>query len=151
MARPATEPEVRFWKFVEEDPSTGCMNWTGGIGTNGYGLFRHTNKIQGHAHRFSYKSFVGDIAEKMQIDHLCRNRRCVNPWHLSQVTNRENQRRGVGFIAQNIVKTHCSNGHEFDLLNTHFYKGRRVCKECKRIVLRASRARRRVIISQRPV
>jgi hypothetical protein len=46
------------------------------------------------AHRFAYELLVGPIPEGLVIDHLCRNRRCVNPAHLEPVTAEENWRRG---------------------------------------------------------
>lgn len=86
------DPQDYIRKRVELTPS-GCWEWQLSINENGYGrCFRRDTR--GYAHRFSYASFVGDLAEGMQIDHICRNRRCVNPDHLEQVTASENQRRG---------------------------------------------------------
>ena len=74
----------------------------------------------------------------MQLDHLCRNRKCVNPEHLEQVTHLENQIRGIGFIAKNIRKTHCDRGHPLNGNNLRMYKTRRVCRECKNLIRRKS-------------
>lgn len=70
---------------------TGCWEWQGPMHPKGYGTFAHEL-----AHRRSYEMFVGDIPDGLHIDHLCRNKRCVNPAHLEPVTHAENNRRGLG-------------------------------------------------------
>lgn len=70
--------------------------------------------------------------EGKTIDHLCRNRGCVNPLHLQAVPMRENTLRGFGPSAENARKTHCKRGHEFTPENTYLHDGRRICKQCNR-------------------
>lgn len=71
---------------------TGCWEWDGTLSVEGYGVFRE-NYRQIKAHRWTYEQFVGPIPDGLTIDHLCRNRRCVNPAHLEPVTAGENARR----------------------------------------------------------
>ncbi|WP_396021799.1 HNH endonuclease signature motif containing protein [Bacillus cereus group sp. BfR-BA-01522] len=80
----------------------------------------------------SYEMLKGPIEEGMVIDHLCRNRKCVNPLHLEQVTQRINLLRGEGMSAENVKKTHCPQGHEYTEENTYISKaGSRYCRKCR--------------------
>ena len=107
-----------------------CWDWKAHIQTNGYGQFKFKRKST-LAHRFIYEYYHGSINPKLTIDHLCRNRKCVNPDHLEQVTSRENTLRGNTPAAINARKTHCIRGHEHTPENTYTYHiGKRICKEC---------------------
>ena len=122
-------PELRFWQRVNK--TTGCWNWTGAITTDGYGSFWVTivpGVYQSMlAHRFSFMFHGGKLIEGLTIDHLCRNRKCVNPRHLEQVSSRENILRGLGRAAINSRKTKCLNGHPFDGV----FKKKRFCRICR--------------------
>ena len=80
----------RFWPKVWVTES--CWEWQGHIASNGYGRFRvgDENRL---AHRCSYEFFTGRLPEGLTLDHLCSNKRCVNPDHLEAVTLVENLRR----------------------------------------------------------
>lgn len=105
----------------------------------GYGLTWVAGKLV-KAHRAAYELLVGPIPPGLQIDHLCRNRACVNPSHMEPVTQHVNILRGVGFAAVNAIKTHCPQGHPYDETNTKISKkGRRHCRTC----LRKQEAKRR--------
>lgn len=114
------------WVLAEN----GCWQWTKSC-RNGYPALS-VNKRQQGAHRYSYELFVGPIPEGYTIDHLCRNKRCVNPKHLEAVTNRVNVLRGIGVTAHNSRKEKCKHGHEFTPENTAIRKGGRSCRICER-------------------
>lgn len=141
----------RFWSKVEVDAGSGCWCWIGAILTdNGYGHFWWEGRMR-MAHRVSYETLVAPVAEGLQLDHLCRVRRCANPAHLEPVTPGENVRRSAGpeiARARHSSQTHCAQGHSFDEANTRWaidangYR-RRHCRACKREQGRRKRRKRK--------
>ena len=67
----------------------GCWEWLRYCNGRGYSTVRWAGKKH-RAHRLSYQVWRGKIPDHLEIDHLCRNRRCINPNHLELVTNIEN-------------------------------------------------------------
>jgi hypothetical protein len=131
----------RFAAKYFRHPITGCWLWTAATSTAGYGRIRVDRRGM-QAHRVAYEMHVGPIPEGLQLDHLCRVRRCVNPAHLEPVTQRENIMRGNSVSAVHAAKTHCIHGHPFDGENTRLGpNGKRVCRACHRDNERQARRR----------
>ncbi|MET9797408.1 HNH endonuclease [Nocardiopsis alba] len=125
-----------------------------GLGLNAQECWELTNKVYPglgycyisiggknyNAARVSYEMFVGPLGREedgtpFQADHLCRNTRCVNIYHLERVTKRVNILRSNNPCAQNARKKKCLRGHAFDEDNTYVPpsgKGRK-CRECIRM------------------
>lgn len=133
MGRPPKTARERFLRQTRITDS-GCVEWTGFLDRDGYGQFRpggrDSSKVR--SHRWAYEHFVSPIAEGMVLDHLCRNRACVNAAHLEQVTPRENWLRGDGPARINADKTHCINGHALSGDNLITHGGKRACRTCRR-------------------
>lgn len=136
----------RFWAKVDRRDDDSCWPWLAST-RMGYGRIFPKAGVGIAAHRFAYELLIGPIPEGLVIDHLCRNRGCMNPAHMEPVTNAENVLRGDGPTAQRARQTHCKRGHELTPDNLLKDKvGKRRCKLCRRIRqqhLRSLRPRRK--------
>ena len=121
-------------KYVPE-PMSGCYIWIAGLNKGGYGKFKMSQPRQTKAaYKVAYELFIGPVPPGLQLDHKCRVRCCVNPYHLEPVTNKENLARGIN---ANRIKEYCPYGHPYagDNVYRRFNKGcwARFCRTCERI------------------
>lgn len=138
------DPLESFLARVEK--TEGCWIWQGTVMANGYGT-----GTGGLAHRWAWELFRGPIPEGLQIDHLCRVTRCVNPDHLEPVTAKVNNARSESPSAIAGRRSHCAEGHEYTEENTYMYRGKRRCRTCNREKGRTARRnymrRRRALLA----
>ena len=130
------KPDQLFFDAVDTDGD--CWEWQLYVHPAGYGMLTRRGKRH-YAHRYVWEMMVGPIPEGYDIDHLCRNKACVNPDHLEPVTRKENLRRGVtrqgkpskikGFRYEM-----CRRGkgpHRMEDPNLYYnHRGGRQCKAC---------------------
>lgn len=114
------------------EPNSGCWLFTGSLDNDGYGRFKHKASGSWGAHRAAYSILIGPIPPGLQIDHLCRNKACINPVHLEAVEEITNIRRSNNMGARNAKKTHCPKGHEYSEKNTYAWRNSRICRQCSR-------------------
>lgn len=107
-----------------------CHLYAGVIDRHGYGNIFHKKYYR--AHRVIWENERGNIPKGLIINHLCRNRPCINIEHLELTTDRHNILTGIGASAINARKTHCKRGHEYAGDNMHITaKGWRICRACR--------------------
>jgi hypothetical protein len=131
----------RFWDKVNkngewhEELNSCCWQWTASDNGHGYGHFYlgggRNDKRSEYSHRISYILYKGEIPDGLEIDHLCRNRRCVNPDHLEAVTSKINCLRGDSLSAQRARQKVCKRGHPLSGDNLYEAGGRRMCRTCR--------------------
>lgn len=134
----------RLVKNIE--PAGDCWHWTSHIAENGYG-----KTGRGWAHRLVYEELVGPIPEGLDLDHLCRVRRCVNPDHLEPVTRSVNLSRSPLMGNGNKPKPECKRGHVRTDENTYQRPNgnSRECRICMRDSERRRKERSSVMLSDR--
>lgn len=130
--RPVTE---RLLEKIEMITESGCWIFMGSLDYAGYGHIC-LGRCTPMAHRVSYEHFREPVPAGLELDHLCRVRCCVNPWHLEAVTHLENIHRGKAGAKQ-IARTHCAKGHPYEGTNliisiqTRNGRPRRRCRICE--------------------
>ena len=119
----------RLMKMVMMVTESGCWIWTGIPNKEGYAktIVKKKTKL---VHRLMFELHNGPIPDGLTLDHGCRVRCCVNPYHLEPATHKENILSGMSPSAENARKTHCVNGHEVTQDNTYYFANRRTCRTC---------------------
>ena len=122
--------------------SNGCWEWTASLDSCGYGHIFFAGKLR-KAHRVAYELLKTPIPEGYEIDHLCRNRRCINPEHMEIVSHAENMRRSPSFEKRRLAKR-CKRGHSLSdaFINKTKSGISRQCRQCTYLRKREARIRR---------
>ena len=123
--------QERLEKHVEPEPMSGCWLWTSRVDRDGYGRMTARSSSESLAHRWAFLVYRGPIEPDLTVDHLCRNRRCVNPSHMELVSIRENILRGNGRGAVAARQTECSMGHALNGQRRDA-NGKRRCRICQK-------------------
>jgi hypothetical protein len=132
--------QARFLSYVARPKDgDGCWLWFGATQQQGYGLWTfyppaHPKKKLQVAHRVMWELVRGPIPAGLELDHLCRQKSCVNPDHLEPVTHAVNLQR---------CKTHCKNGHDLNVTGKKTSEGKRYCVPCRRVRWRDRQRERR--------
>ena len=132
-------PAMRLFGRTHVVADTGCWVYVASPRPDGYAQIGIDRK-RVYVHRLAWELLRGPIPAGMELDHLCRNRLCVNPNHLEPVTHRENTLRGETLARANAAKTVCPQGHEYALVG-YLDQGRRRCRICRRAYERRLAAR----------
>jgi len=141
IASPDETLMERCLNKIQVDTKTGCWEWGAYRNSDGYGVMGYLGRVQ-TAHRYTYIAKYGNIPVGTEIDHLCRNRGCVNPDHLEAVTHIKNIARGIGLGPVNVQKTSCPRGHPYDRsyqIGKNPNKRARYCSVCKRDQVEATK------------
>lgn len=136
--------EERFWQHTAVAGPDECWLWKLRPTSRGYGRMTTPLGSSTPAHRVSVLLSGREIPDDHVVDHICRNRMCVNPSHLRVVTPKINGlENNISPPAMNAKRTHCSKGHEFNETNSFVSKrGWRVCRPCQELRDAEYRARK---------
>lgn len=112
----------------------GCWEWTGPTTDKGYARISQSKTSWVLGHRLFFEIFRGKVPDGLDLDHLCRNRNCINPSHLEPVSRRENVMRGRSPFILAHHSGSCVRGHQMTPDNTYISpKGQKHCKACRQM------------------
>ena len=133
-----------FYSHIKFNKETECWDWQADKDKDGYGMFGL--KFGRRAHRISLLIHGIKLIDGLQVDHLCKNKSCVNPEHLEQVTNLENIKRADYQVTMhNAGKTHCKRRHPLSGYNLIIKKGnKRNCRICRNLMENIRRRNNRI-------
>jgi len=151
LTRLFSKIQISTTHFYKDDP---CWEWTASINNKGYGIIQFFGARR-CASRVMYQLFVEIITPTtLECDHLCKHTQCVNPAHLEAVTPRENKIRSDSWSGINARKTHCDNGHEFNVENTYYAPSapiERKCRACRTTRSNEFERQKRIRMKQLPI
>lgn len=132
MSTKAIPVKERLFNKRKIDEITGCWLWPT-IGHDGYGAITINGKAY-RVHRISYEIFIGPLKKLCLHKPNCPNKNCFNPDHLYDGNHSKNAADALKTGARSI-KTHCKNGHEYNLQNTGIdsFSGGRYCVICRKL------------------
>jgi len=127
--------ELNLMRFLQKIKFIGCCwLWQGSPTSNGYGRFTQgsrKNLIELYVHRISYEWFIGPIPKYFVIHHTCEKRMCVNPLHLQTLPESEHGKLEMLLKGRINTNKFCKKGHEFNIITTAYYLGRKKCRICR--------------------
>ena len=134
--------DERLWERVDKTSSpNGCWIWLGSFNSHGYGQMMIGSRKDGTrtlatTHRLAYLETKGSINSELEIDHLCRNKKCCNPEHLEAVPHSVNINRAVAGSDDLCIKGHTKIYNSND---KRFY-----CRTCRQEAVKRFRAKNRI-------
>lgn len=81
--------EKKLFARSKTNPVSGCLEWTAGKTSCGYGRIWYKGKAT-YAHRVAYERWIGIIPKNMHVLHTCDNPGCIFPEHLCLGSHKEN-------------------------------------------------------------
>ncbi len=123
VERPTTREHLSHRFFTKVEFTPWCWEWSAYRNPTGYGIWNVEGAPSILAHRTSVWLFHGHLDPDLDVDHLCKNRGCVNPEHLVQIDP-------IVHRYQDRWQTSCKRGHDLTAPNARRRTGKRRCRRC---------------------